>query len=73
MACGILVLQPGTEPKSPALEDGFLIPGLPWKVLVQILTQHNLRLCTKKLIVNMHKVIRLLITGLFMIVTLKTS
>jgi len=29
MSCGILVLQPETEPVSPALEGGFLTTGPP--------------------------------------------
>ena len=33
MACGVLVLQPGIEPSSPALEDGFLTTGPPGKSL----------------------------------------
>ena len=31
MACGLLTLQPGIEPTSPALQGGFLITGPPWK------------------------------------------
>ena len=33
MTCGILVSQAGTEPVSPALEDGFLTTGPPGKSL----------------------------------------
>jgi len=33
-ACGILVSRPGVEPKSPALEGGFLTSGPPGKSLL---------------------------------------
>ena len=36
-ACGILVPQPGIEPTSPALEDGFLTTGPPGRSHVWIL------------------------------------
>ena len=35
-ACGILVPQPGIEPSSPALEDGFLTPGPPGKSFLHV-------------------------------------
>ena len=33
VACGILVLQPGIEPSSPAFQDGFSSTGSPGKSL----------------------------------------
>ena len=42
-ACGILVLRPGIEPTSPALEGGFLTTGPPGK------SQKN---CFKALVIN---------------------
>ena len=44
-ACGILVPQPGIEPSSPALDDGFLTTGLLGKSFLHVgsqLFQHHL-------------------------------
>ena len=46
MACGILVLRPGMEPTSPALESRFLTTGLQGKspTFVFYVTYHPMRL-----------------------------